>query len=90
MSETPLTDAFGKEPSPFQPGDAAQLIPLWIDFAKKLERDRARLKEALGGLIGLVELIVRRPDVPLEAAQVAGTNHRMVEARAALASLEEK
>ena len=90
MSETPLTDAFGKEPSPFQPRDAAQLIPLWIDFARKLERDRARLKDLLDEVH---DFLADQEDVVDGSYGQPRPNRAMSlnrEIRAALASLEEK
>jgi hypothetical protein len=48
---TPRTDARCCEPTEFAPGQEAQLIQGWIEFARKLERENLELAAALRAML---------------------------------------
>lgn len=59
--------------------------------AGRLERiEVARLIEACNGLIGLVQLIASRPDLPTGLDDVMLLSHRMTEAKAAIDAAREQ
>jgi predicted phosphohydrolase len=48
---TPRTDARCCEPTEFGPGQEAQLIHGWVEFARKLERENLELAAALRAML---------------------------------------
>jgi primosomal protein N' len=54
------------------------------------EAECERLRDALNGLIGLVQLVSMRGDMPTGLDDLMMLNHRMTEAKAAIAAGEGK
>jgi len=63
-------------------------VPILLDGADEIDsliKERDRLREALKGLVGLVQLVRSRDDCPIEIKQALTDHYRLDDALAALA-----
>lgn len=65
--------------------DAAFITLVCNSYPAKALREA---RDAINGLIGLAQLVASRDDLPLAAKHAIGTSHRVVDANAALKSID--